>query len=377
MQYYVICLFFVMTCLCLPSSHAATMADSPFIYTDSISNRDIFSIRSPQELKKLALAGDTDAMIVLGEAANQANIPNYPQWFFLAHQQGNSKGTALYGASFFSRDNPEEGRKYILQAMEQGEPHLFRLIIHHYFQKQQEVPYELKEKYLFKLIPIDSAWLAVLALPLLKNEAPSNIQKFLSQLQLLAKEDDPSAVYLLGVCALQGIGAEPSTEQALALFAKAADLKHGHAAWELYKIYSDKAMYLQAMLALKMAAENANYLALRTELDIIRDEPTFPPDVVAEHLFKAAEAGQVEAMANLGMLYAEGRLPGGNEEAKKWFLLAAQKGNGGILEDIAELYTKENTPASNAQAAYWTEASKRYAADFDEATKQLITPSNR
>ena len=82
-----------------------------------------------------------------------------------------------------------------------------------------------------------------------------------------------------------------------------------------------------------------------------------------------AEAGDAEALYNLGLMYAIGRgVPQDDAEAARWYRLAADQGYASAQHHLGTMYdTGTTVPQDYAEAVRWY----RLAADQGDATAQL------
>jgi len=84
-----------------------------------------------------------------------------------------------------------------------------------------------------------------------------------------------------------------------------------------------------------------------------RQDQAEPRDIEALRL--AAEQGDAEAQADLGVMYRDGKgIPQDAVEATRWFRLAADQGNRGAQVNLGVMYLRgEGTSQDVVQAAMW------------------------
>ncbi len=101
---------------------------------------------------------------------------------------------------------------------------------------------------------------------------------------------------------------------------------------------------------------------------------------IVDNLIKRAEAGDVEAMADLGCAYFRGtELRYDPHEACKWWTMAAEAGHVGSMYNLGILYTGDISKQfyNDKLASYWLEkASIRGDKDAQEVLNEKYTYSS-
>jgi hypothetical protein len=77
-------------------------------------------------------------------------------------------------------------------------------------------------------------------LPVTTVNVTRNLEKTLSQVRLLANNNDARAQFDIGLCCVNGEGVEQNLEEAAKWFQRAADQNHAHAQFMLGKYYAEK-----------------------------------------------------------------------------------------------------------------------------------------
>ena len=83
-----------------------------------------------------------------------------------------------------------------------------------------------------------------------------------------------------------------------------------------------------------------------------------PPDLdaVRRQLEAAAEAGDSDAMYNLGYLHAELKVPFDLDVAESWYQRAAHAGNSAAMRNLALLLADRKQPPDTEAARRWWNA---------------------
>ena len=144
-----------------------------------------------------------------------------------------------------------------------------------------------------------------------------------------AEQGNSIALYNLGVCYRNGIGAAKDTSEALNLFHKAAEQGYKHAQYNLGVLYQEMELYSEAVKWYRKAAEQG---LADAQLNLggcySNGKGVIQDKTEAVKLFhKAAEQGLAEAQFNLGNCYCNGDgVTQDFSEAFKWYRKSAELG---------------------------------------------------
>lgn len=163
---------------------------------------------------------------------------------------------------------------------------------------------------------------------MLKDYPPEAVADFMNQLRQKAENSDGTAAYMLGFCYAHGIGMAENKAESTRWLEQATADGHGRAAWMLYGVFSDAGEHVQAAFWLTRSAENGYDYALRQIADFVSAKGQRKGGIpaAATYLIRAAELGGVDAAIRLAEWCRDGDLPGGSEEAEKWYVHAAESG---------------------------------------------------
>src|SRR5262249_13978000 len=102
-------------------------------------------------------------------------------------------------------------------------------------------------------------------------------------------------------------------------------------------------------------------------------QPTASQYLTAGWYRRAAEAGDKNAMTNLGLMYADGRgVAKDEEEAVRWYRRAAEAGNAAAMHNLGFMYRNGRGVSRDMQnAAVWVFKALRAGNEF--SYKQVTT----
>ena len=154
-----------------------------------------------------------------------------------------------------------------------------------------------------------------------------------------AELEDPEGIWSLALAYEHGRGVEENVDEAIKLFTHAADLGHAKSMHNIGAIYLNE----------KNDVDKALYW-----------------------FKKSAENGHNVACCALGSLYEFGEYVDCDyEEAKKWYLMGAERGDAEAQYGLAMIYTGSNDSPTDLDAVvYWLE--KSMAGGYEKAKMQYL-----
>ncbi|MBI3736071.1 SEL1-like repeat protein, partial [Candidatus Sumerlaeota bacterium] len=182
-----------------------------------------------------------------------------------------------------------------------------------------------------------------------------------SNLEKLARNNDPDAMYLLGAAREHGLGQTQDPSDAARWYRRAADSGHPEAMKSLGWMYDSGSGVAkdprEAVNWYKKGAEKGNLAAMHN-LAVSYEEGTgveSDPVQAAQWYRRAAEMGEPSAMFNLAECYASGSgVPQSDSQALDWYRKAADAGDASAMTNLGWIYeTGRGVKQDDAAAAQW------------------------
>lgn len=196
--------------------------------------------------------------------------------------------------------------------------------------------------------------------PSIAQLAQQGNKSALAQLKNAAAQENPYALYDLGLMYLHGTGVKRNPERAAKILARAAELS--------LNIQSNSSSNIASNL-LPSDSEALN----NSQAPSVKPLPANAPAYIKQ-LLKKAQQGDAEAQQTLGEIYFGGTdLPQDYSQAFYWFKQSADQGNSQAAFAISNMYQKGlGVPQDSGKAKTWRSVGQyNMQQEFDKATKDL------